>query len=316
MGIAKESTWGTRVAAEDYVYFVSENLSEKLEEVNSESIRANRDLPDFYQGQFTCDGDIVLEVYPDTIGYFLRSALGQPSEAQQEATSAYKHTFTPTDTPFHDDCALYPYTLEIYRDLDTSDEYTGCVVDSLAFEWSVSTKILRATAGIIAKTRADLEASSDSFQAIDPFVWHQGAIVIGSANTDLESLTININNNQEPVFLLDGAQTPAKILPTGFREFTLSGVFGIIDDHTEYDKFIAGTETDWVITFTGATIESTYKYTLAFTLKDVVYRAYPLGVSGPNRQTVAFEARAQYDSDAGYSCLVELTNEVTDYNPA
>jgi len=317
IGIGKETTWGSAVAASDYLRFVSESLVEETEEVTQEVIRATRDAPDSIQGVITVGGDIELEVYPGTIGHLLRSIFGDPTTTQPDGVGApntYQHVFVPSDTPFSDDCAGWPYTLEVYRDLDQADQYAGCVVNALRFSFGVGQKILRATASIIGKEMAKIAKTSPSFAAEKPFQWNQATIQIGgAANNSLESLELSFEAGLSGIPLLDGTKRVAKIIADGFRTGTLSGTFGVVDDHTEYDKYIGWTTQAWQIKFEGDLIEGTYKYTLQFEFPKVLYRTFPINVGGPGRLTVGFEAKLERDETSGYMAQVTLINKQTSY---
>ena len=314
IGIGKETTWGTPVAAEDYVRFVSESLVEETEELTGESIRATRDHPDSKQGLISVAGDIELEVYPGTIGYFLRSIFGDPTSQLVGASNAYQHEFIPSDTPFSDDCAGWPYTFEVYRDLDQADQYAGCVVNTLSFSFGVGQKILRATASIIGKQMTKISKTTPSFADEDVFTWDQATIQIGGAqNNNLESLELSFEAGLAGVPLLNGTKRVAKVLPDGFRTGSGTLTFGVVDDHTEYDKYIGWTTQAMQIKFEGALIEGSYKYTLQFDFPKVLYRSYPINVSGSGRLTVGADVKFERDPSQGYMVKVTLINTKSDY---
>jgi len=314
IGIGKETAWGTPVAAEDYVRFVSESLVEETEEVTQEVIRATRDHPDSKLGLISVAGNIELEVYPSTIGYFLRSIFGDPTSQLVGTSSAYQHEFVPSDTPFSDDCAGWPYTLEIYRDLDQADQYAGCVVNTLSFSFGVGQKILRATAGIIGKERTSISKTSPSFADEDVFTWDQATIQIGvDQNNNLESLEFSFEAGLEAIPLINGTKRVGKIVPFDFRTGSGTLTFGVVDDHTEYDKYIGWTTQAMQIKFEGAVIEDTYKYTLQFDFPKVLYRSYPINVSGSGRLTVAADVKFESDMTSGYMVKVTLINTKTSY---
>lgn len=314
IGIGKETEWGTPVAASDYVRFVSESITEETEEVVQESIRATRDHPDSQQGIISVAGDIELEVYPGTIGYFLRSIFGAPTSQLVGSSQAYQHEFEPSDTPFSDDCAGWPYTLEIYRDLDQANQYAGCVVNALSFTFGVGQKILRATASIIGKEMAKITKTTPSFADEEVFIWKQATISIGGAqNNDLESLDLSFEAGLEGVPLINGSNRVAKILPGDFRTASGTLTFGVVDGHTEYDKYINWTTQAMQLKFEGATIEETYKYTLQFDFPKALYRSYPINVPGSGRLTVAADVKFQRDASLGYMVKVTLINTKTSY---
>jgi len=314
IGIGKETTWGTPVTASDYVRFISESLVEETEEVQGEVIRATRDIPDSIQGLISVSGDIELEVYPGAIGYFLRSIFGDPTSQLVGSSNAYQHEFEPSDTPFSDDCAGWPYTLEIYRDLDQADQYAGCVVNALSFSFGVGQKILRATASIIGKTRTSIAKTAPSFTDEEPFKWNQATMSIGgSANNNLETVELNFEAGLSGVPLLDGSNRIAKILPDGFRQGSGTLTFGVVDDHTEFDKYIGWTTQAMQIKFEGAIIEETYKYTLQFDFPKVLYRSFPINVGGSGRLTVGADVKFERDATSGYMVKVTLVNTKASY---
>jgi len=92
-GIAKEVIWGTPVGATDYLKIVSETLSKSIEELISTAQNARRDEPVSYEGGNTVAGDIVTEVHPAALSYFMRSWNGAPITTNN--TGSYTHVFTP-----------------------------------------------------------------------------------------------------------------------------------------------------------------------------------------------------------------------------
>lgn len=289
LGLAKEAVFGTPLAATDYVMFVSESLSHEIEQLMETSLRGSPDEPPQFAGLETFRGDVVFEGRPQLLGYFLQSCLGNPATS---GTGPYTHVFTPRTDAFSDLCALQPYTLEIHRDLGAGNafQFAGSIVNTLALEFGVGQKILKCTAGIIAKDLANIAKTTPSYADENPFLWHQAAISVGgSGNQNLESLGLTINNNCEGIPLLNGTKKIAKIKRTGYRTLDFSATFDV-DDLAEYNRFKNQTETAFVITLTSGTDE------LKLELNKVRYTAFPLNVSGPGRLTVAVTGKAKYDA--------------------
>jgi hypothetical protein len=122
IGLGKETTYGTPVAASDYIRFASEGLSEEIEQVVSDNIIGVVDEGASVEGAHTISGDISFDVYPNNIGHLLRSALGAPVTTSV-GTGVYQHVFTPTQNNFSNVCALPPYTFEVNRDLAQAFQY-------------------------------------------------------------------------------------------------------------------------------------------------------------------------------------------------
>ena len=231
------------------------------------------------------------------------------------ASDAKDHVFTPVQTDFHADCTLPPYTLEVYRDQanDKAWQYKGSVVNTLALTFGTGAKILKATAGIIAKEEAEINKEAVSLETTNPFVWNQAAVEIGGNDHDyLEDFTLNIDNKLVGVFSLNESAYIRKIIRDGVRTFDFSFTTDFVDK-TEYDKFMAGDEQAFQIIFTGAECESGYNYALQIDIPKMRYTAYPVNVGSPGRLTVAVSGKAKYSTSDGYAVKISLTNLETSY---
>ncbi len=307
VGIAKETTFGTAVAANDYLQIVSESVSHNIEEIVREANRGIVDEPASLEGLNTIAGDIVVEVQPQTIGYLLRSALGAP--VTTEAAAPYTHTFTPVQTDFAAKCALPPYTLEVHRDLEQAFQFAGCVVNNLQFTWGVDQKILRCTASILGKSVTLISKTSPEFEAANPFTWEQATYKSGSPLAAIDTLTaiqITVNNNLEAVATLNNTKEISRIRRNGFRTVEVQFTFEV-EDLTEYNRFKAQSENAFAFEF----VSDDNK--IKFDLPKVRYTSFPLGVSGPGRLTVAVAGKAKYDAVAKKAIGIVLTNSKASY---
>jgi hypothetical protein len=307
LGLGKESTWGSQEAATVYVPFISENITHEIEQIMEPSIYARPDEPEQYAGLQTLRGDLVFEGKPTTLGYFLNSCFGTRNTSG--AGDPYTHVFTPRTTNFHADCALQPYTLDINRDLGAGNAFQikGAVFDRLQFECGVGQKILKCTAGVIAKDFANIAISSPTHADEDPFLWHQAAISIASApNAVMEGFSIALNNGLEGFPLLNATSRIGKLLRNGFRTCDVSLTFHT-DDLTEYNRFIAQTEAALSIVFTVSA-----NIALTILVPKLRYVAAPVNVGGPGRMTLAVTGKGKFDSTDSM-CKVTLKNSVAAY---
>lgn len=307
IGIAQEVAFGTPIAATDYFYFNSESLAHNIEQLLSEEVRGIRDESPSYTGLQTVAGDISFDVRPDIIGHILRSAFGAPTVS---GLGPYVHVFLPTQSAFLAGCFNPPYTIEVHRDLAEAFQVAGAVVNTLGLEFGVSQKILRATAGIIGKDVALIEATAASFGTLNPFMWDEAAITIGgAANSNLEAVGITLSNGLEGIPTLNSTKKIAKIKPTADRFVDCNFTFDV-DDMTEYTRFKNQTESAFDITFTSGT------NILKIELPKVRYTAFPLGINSKGRLNVSVTGRAKYDAATTAAIKVTLTNSVATYNPA
>lgn len=314
LGIGKETTWGTGVASSRYLPFITEGLTTNIEQIISGAQKAIIDEPESYTGLHTQTGDIALEVHPVSIGDILQSALNAPSSGVYDTGPlAYQHEFTPRQDDFATNCPVVPYTLEIYRDNGNAFQYKGAVVNTLNLSFGVGEKILKATAGVIAKELASITKTSPSFETENPFTWDQAVVKIATVtNNDLESFTINLDNKLVGIPTLNNTNIISRIYRDGPRTIDLSMVFDFVDQ-TQFDIFIAGTEQAFEITFTGAQIETGHYYTIKIDLPKVRYTAYPINIGGPGRITCGVSGKAKYDTASGYAMKITLINKETGY---
>ncbi|MDC3414266.1 phage tail tube protein [Terrihalobacillus insolitus] len=316
VGLAKEATFGTPVAATDYLRFTTEGLTEEIEQVISEQLNATVDEAQSFEGMRTISGDVGFDVYPNELGHVLRSALGAPTTTQVDATNnptVYQHVFTPAQSPFSNVAALPPYTFEVHRDLEQAFQYTGTVVNDLTLNFGTDNKIMQGSASVIAKALSLITKTTPSFDTTDPFVWNQATISInGTGNNDLQTLDFAVNNSLEGAGTLDGTKEISRIRRTGKRTFPVNLTFDL-QDLTEFNRFRSQSEVPAVIELTGATISGTYNYKLTIDIPKLRYTAFPINVGGAEAITAQVTGSAKYDPVSAYGMKVTLTNTASAY---
>ena len=306
LGLKKETAWGTPVAVDTYVPFISESLVKDIEQIMDSEVRAYREEPPQYPGISQVKGDIVFAVRPATIGYFLRSVLGAPSSSG--GSPNYTHVFLPATTAHTDVCFLPPYTFEIHRDLASAFQYAGCVVDSLQLEMGVGQKIMRCTASILGKSVTLIAKTSPTLDATNPFLWSEASATIGGGGvTQVESFSVKFSNNLEGVVTLNGSSALGAIGLNGPLNCDISMTLNCLD-LTEYNRFIAQSQNAMVLTVT-KDVNTEIKIETA----KLLYTAFPVNVGGPNRMSVAITGKAKYDATLGGALKVTLKNAVSAY---
>lgn len=304
IGLGKESVWGTPVASTDYLQFISESLTHEIEQLMEAELRGYPDEAPSYEGLNTVRGDITFAVRPATIGHILRSALGAPTTT---GTGPYTHVFTPATANFSTVCALPPYTIEVHRDLASSFQYVGCVVNELTIEQGVGQKVMRATAAILGKSVATITPTTRTLEALDPFLWKNAAVTISGSAVTPESFRVRIANNLEAFPVLNQTKEVGGIAWNGHRVFEVEFTFNVTN-LDEYNRFKNQTEAACVIDITpDANTE------LKFETNKLRYTAFPLHVGGPGRLTVAVAGKAKWDATLGAAMKVTLKNNVVSY---
>jgi len=314
IGLAKETEWGTPVAATKYLPFVSESLNLAIEQLISAAQKGIIDEPASYSGLKTISGDIVLEIDPVSIGHLLRSALDAPTSGLYDSGPlAYKHEFEPRQDDFSTICPVCPYTLEVYRDIGDAFQYAGAVVNNLNLSFGTGEKILKATAGIIAKSYLGITKTAPSFATENPFTWDQAIIKIATVqNNDLESFNFSLDNHLVGIPTLNNTALISRIYRDASRTVEIGMTVDFVDQ-TQYGIFEDQTEQAFEITLEGEEIETGHNYSLVIDIPKLRYTAYPINMSGAGRITSAVTGKAKYDSVSGYAIKISLINKETTY---
>lgn len=316
LGLGKEATWGTAVAASDYLKFVSEGITKEIEQVIAESMSGIVDEAPSFEGMHTITGDISTDVYPNSLGHLLRSAFGAPTTTQPDAVNnptVYQHVFTPAQSEFSNVCALPPYTVEVHRDLAQAFQYAGTVINDLTLNFGTDNKIMRASASVIAKKLALIAKTTPSFENTAPFLWDQAAISIGgTANTDVSTLEFGVNNSLEGRATLDGSKDVSRIKRSGKRTFPVSFTMDLTS-LTEFNRFNSQGEVAASITLTGAAITGTYAFKMTVDIPKLRYTAFPINVGGAGEVTAQVTGSAKYDNTSAYAAKVTLVNTKSAY---
>lgn len=310
IGIAKETVWGTPVAATDYIEALSENFGPVRERFEVKNIVGRYAEPDDEAGLIRVQGDMTFPVNPIGIGYFLRSAFGVMSGSVVLSGSLFKNIFTGATTEFAADSPQPPYTLEVFRDVTSSFRFAGGNVNMLSLTVQPN-QDLRATANMIFKTSSIIAKSSPTFPGspLSPFTYDSCSISIGgAASTLVETLTMTVIDNQlEGIAALNASNEIIKIRRKGPQLVRLSGSIGF-DNLTEFNNFITQTEQRFFMNFTKAA-----SFNLLIDMPRVVYTAFPVGMGGRERLVASFEGTARFHTGSNQAIQVDLTNTKSNY---
>lgn len=318
-GLAKETTWGTAVAATDFVPILSESFEHTIEQLDDDAIKAVLDRQDVFEGLNSVAGSVEVHVRPNSIGHLLRAVLGAPTTTQPDATNAstvYLHTYTPTQTAFADTTPLPPYTFEINRGISGSNtiQVVGAVCNNLTLDFSSDQKLLHCTSDWLAKNTSLIAKTSPSYETPDPFNWSQGVIKIATvANNLMESCSITINNNLEGVTTLNNTELISRIARTDLRsiaiEFTMD-----MQDTTEYTNFINQTEQALQITFTGAVAGGAVNFQLIIDIPVFRPESYSWVMnSATGRISASIAGAGLYSTSDTHSIKMRLFNTKSSY---
>lgn len=309
-GLAKETTWGTAVAATDYVELLSDNLSTSIDRFPTRNIFGGFYDPDDYAGARRSAGAIAHAGHPVSIGHLLKAAFTNISQTVILSGYLWNLNFTGIKSEFADGVPRQPYTLEVNRNISSgSHRYAGALLNRLTMALAPN-QDLRCTAEWLAKTRSVIDATVPSFpgSSTDPFTFETSSVQLaGAANTRLEAFQMVVDNQLEGILALNNTNEIARIRSQGPQLIRVSGTLDFADNLQELD-FINQTERSLIITLTRA-----QSFAMHLEFPRFVYNTFPVGVPGRGRLTVGFDGQARYLASSLAAVRVQLTSTKSNY---
>ena len=300
LGLGKESTYGTAVAATRYLEAIASIKPDQgwiiPPPIASRAFRKRNLGP--YRARGTI-GDFPVE--PENIGELLLGAFGSVS-TQNLVTGVYKHTFSPANI-------LPSYSVRMGVE-QTERILVGGLVESLTVKFAHD-KDIQASAEILSGfVEQKAIIGSPTISALQALNMQNAASVLTidvmNKRNIIYDLELTIKNN----IPFDKGDLSGRTFATkrvGQREVSgkLSAYF---DDTTEYDRFIAGTEFTLIITAQGPLIVTDYYYKLGFEARKCVYSGGVPDVK-PQNEPLVIDApfKALYDTTDGFNAEAKAT---------
>ena len=311
LSLSKQSAYGTATTSRVFIPFVSESLIENKNYIQIENMRSLYDAPNDVEGTNNVTGDIVFEPHPIYTGHFLRGCVGTPTSTL--TTSSYVHEFLPRQDDFSTDCALNPYTIEIFKSVGSAYQITDAQIHTLAFEITAGA-IIKCTASVHGRAYAKVAKVTPSYIAAEPFNWVQTSVQIaGAANGELETATITIENPIEGVPTLNASLNEGKLLRSDFRTITVAGDQSF-QTQAQEAKFRDGSLQPFKFSITGVQLGGAGQNNqLVFDMPDVRYNTFEYPIAGAGRITASYEGKAQYDTTSSYAARITLQNTLATY---
>lgn len=309
VGYAKETTWGTAVAATDYAEAFSESLALAIDRFEVKNIIGTIAEPDDMAGLTRAEGDLVVPGYPTILGFLAKGILPTQSGSIVLSGFLWTTTWTQGTTDFSTDVPTQPYTVEIFRDVTSSHRYSGAIVSRLGLEVQPN-QDLRLTAGLIAKSTSIIAKTTPTFPTSPtfPFAFDTASITLaGTATALIERFTLTIDSQLEGVATLNNTTTVAKIRRRSAQSVAISGVMDF-NDLTEYNNFVSQSEQALTLNLFRAS-----SFNCTITVPRFVYTAYPATTPGRERLTVSFDGKARYHSGSGTALAIALTTTKSNF---
>ena len=303
VGLGKETTLGTAVAATDYLEALNENVKVDIDRFETRNIVGGFHEPDDSTGLRRVSGDISMFGHPVSMGHILKAAMNTLSGSVVLSGFLWTSRFITPKSEFAYGAPTQPYTFEIYRDVTSSHRYAGMQLNRMTMALGINQDLRLGTSWIgVAGTL--LQATSPTFpgSSTEPFTFDTASVQLGgSANARIEALTVTVDNQLEGIASLNNSTAIRLLRRRGPQTARISGSIDF-QDVTEYLDFINQTERALNISVTKAN-----SFQLVIAVPRFQYTGFPTGIPGRERLTVAFEGKARYHVASGVAIDFQLT---------
>lgn len=309
LGLAKETTWGTAVAATDYIELLSENLSTTIDRFPTRNIFGGFYNPDDFAGARRSAGNTAYTGIPTPLGFALKAAFTSISQTVVLSGFLWRLHFTGTKSEFADGAPRQPYTLEVHRDVTSSHRYAGAMANRLTMSLA-GNQDLRVGVDWLAKSRALIAKTTPTFTTspADPFTFDTASVQLaGAATARLESFELSVDNALEGILALNNSNEIARVRATAPQMIRIRGTLDFVDT-TEEQDFINQNERAFLLSVTRAA-----SFHLLIEAPRFVYHTFPLGMSGRGRQTIGFEGECRYLASSAAAIGIQLTTTKSNF---
>lgn len=306
LGMAFETTLGTFVAPAKWIPIRSESLQLVEDKIYRTNIRGLAERSGAIPGYTHVEGDIVFEVTPDALLYFLYS--GRYSIVKTGA-GPYEYVFTPvavakTSTAVG---ATTRKTLSILIERGGNGfGYVGMALGQISL--TVDGGVLIATASMVGVDEDTQSLAAATYGTVQPMGPGNLTLEVpdATARADADTFTATINDNLVNANRLNG-QRKAAYQNWGEREITLDFEIDFDTRTGDYTKFRA--QTIEAVTLIGTSPTTNEDFELAFSGYVIDSVATPLaGLGEVNRATIS--GHGIYNSAASHTWTVNSTTSI------
>lgn len=279
------------------------SLQFTAESVQSQEIRADRNVTDIIRTQSSVSGNIDFELSYATFDAFLEGVLS--------ATKTGTGTAIDPFTIVNGTQKKY-FTLERSFETGVTDQfeqYLSCEVDTMSLSIAAS-EIITGSMGLIGLSASQSTSSVD----VDGYAPANTNRVFNSVNmvnsvleggveykSTIQSLSLDIANNKRESRAI-GSEAPSVI---GDGQFVVTGQITVyFKDNVLYDKFLNET-----VTSLSVELEDDAGNMMIFTMPKVIYTNVAREIPGNNEDVlVVLDYQAIYDSGISGSIMIEMIN--------
>lgn len=302
LGIAKEVTKGTPVAATNFIPFTMNSFKpmDVIGSLYDTGLRGSMaENYAYLQGRKHTTIDVGGPAFADTIGYFIAGVLGDVSTSG--ASAPYTHTIALKNAVASGgDAQPTSFTITDFYTANTR-YYPGCQVTDFSLTFNAD-GMLEYTAKLMGFPSTTTTAPSPSFSTVLPTQVWTGTVTIGGVAVGYtKSASLDLARKAEPIFGISNTQSPYQIF---LGSLTAGGrATFVMESDTELTRYLTNTQPSLTFDFsTGAGATATQ---IAFTLTKGAYTTATIERSTDHVEvTVDFSGIANttdVGATAGYS---------------
>lgn len=296
LGIAKETTYATRVAPTRFFPFTAESLAFQYNRYFSQALGSGRWARPSITTTKSGTGSLQGEVPTTGFGYLLQFLHGNTVVPVLDSGTSYTQTHT-LDTPPDKSATIQVQTPPVSTSTLLPQDLLGVMFSGLTLSWDAAGVLTWEMPAVINNlSTAESLATYTAPTAWEMLSFAGGSLSIGGvAQTDITgsgSITIT-QALRDDSFALGTSGTMAK--PTETAKPTAGGSFTAdFENLTHYNRVVNDTSADVILKFEGAIITGALKYTMQVTIPACKFtQPRPqVGGPGPVQQEVSFENSA------------------------
>jgi len=317
-GIARQTAGATPVTVATSFHgfaLASEDVGLEKDELVSRNLTGNFAEGAVYDGVSRVLGTIEFEPTPRNLHAALAASV---FHTPVSVTSASLRTLTwlPNTVDYDSTYVKAPFTVyKQFSDANTADQFYDVQFGQLEFNIANGQFLKgRLTAVGGKRTAAGVGSAAIAPDLADVGVlypWNVCSISIGgTAVGEYSDITVQLNENIDALYTVNGTLDPFKFTRTDFRQVTVSGTLYQIN-RNRLDDFAAGTQRRLLITLmnTRTAIQSGYFNYMQIDVPQMKITQCKPGASGPGEVQIGFNARAVVDAASAY--VIQFTTITT-----
>lgn len=321
MGLKQESAFGTEASPpEVYGEIFNESIVMDNRLIRPDTVNGTRFKKWVVPGPVSGRGGISTGLVAEGLAPWLFKGLFGEVSSQVVAAGVYDHTFTPVQST-----ALPSFTFEVNYD-SSCQNWIGSTVSGASLSVSPN-DLINMNVTLLSQRPKKTTASTPSYPDLKPFTGFETEFTLnGIENISFESFNINIGNNVEAVWTLNGKRYPAKHVAKGFDiEGSVTLEFSSDAERRRLWGNVSANEPQLVVepgsflVTATESVEFTPGYSRTFTLDipEIYYASAPANISAARDrivQTVSFFGN--YNAASGKFADVVIRNGESGYpNP-